>query len=162
MKAVGEGFMTDATMVRPIEILLVEDSPTDAFLTREAFNRSKLLNKMHVVDNGDAAIAYLRGQGSEAPQARPDLILLDLNLPKKDGKEVLKEIKADDELKTIPVVVLTSSKDEEDVLRSYKLHANCYITKPVEFQKLAEVVKCLRDFWFSVVTLPNLIYRQPE
>ena len=147
--------MTEVTMVRPIEILLVEDSPTDAFLTREAFSRSKLLNKMHVVDNGADAIAFLRREGPYAQGPRPDLILLDLNLPRKDGKEVLQEIKSDDDLKTIPVVILTSSKEEEDVLRSYRLHANCYITKPVEFQRLSEVVKCIREFWFSVVTLPN-------
>ena len=146
--------MNEAMTIRPIEILLVEDSPTDAFLTQEAFNRSKLLNKMHVVDNGVDAMAFLRRQGSHAQGPRPDLILLDLNLPRKDGKEVLEEIKSDDDLKSIPVVILTSSKEEEDVLRSYKLHANCYITKPVEFQRLSEVVKCIREFWFSVVTLP--------
>jgi len=147
--------MTEATMVRPIEILLVEDSPTDAFLTQEAFNRSKVLNKMHVIDNGADAMAFLRREGPYAQGQRPDLILLDLNLPRKDGKEVLQEIKSDDDLKAIPVVILTSSKEEEDVLRSYELHANCYITKPVEFQRLTEVVKCIREFWFSVVTLPN-------
>ena len=147
--------MTEPTMVRPIEILLVEDSPTDAFLTQEAFNRSKLLNKVHVVDNGADAIAFLRRQNAYAKSPRPDLILLDLNLPRKDGKEVLQEIKSDDDLKTIPVVILTSSKEEEDVVRSYKLHANCFITKPVEFQRLSEVVKSIREFWFSVVTLPN-------
>jgi len=154
--------MTEAGMVRPIEILLVEDSPTDAFLTQEAFNRSKLLNRMHVVDNGADAISFLRSQGRYVQEPRPDLILLDLNLPRKDGREVLEEIKSDDELKSIPVVILTSSKEEEDVLRSYSLHANCYITKPVEFQRLAEVVKCIREFWFSVVTLPNSVFQGPE
>ena len=147
--------MSEATMARPIEILLVEDSPTDAFLTQEAFKRSKLLNKMHVIDNGADAMAFLRREGPYAQCPRPDLILLDLNLPRKDGKEVLQEIKSEDDLKAIPVVILTSSKEEEDVLRSYELHANCYITKPVEFQRLSEVVQCIREFWFSVVTLPD-------
>ena len=153
--------MEEATMLRPIEILLVEDSPTDVFLTQEAFNRSKLMNRMHVVDNGADAMAFLRCQGPYARESRPDLILLDLNLPRKDGREVLQEIKSDDDLKTIPVVILTSSKEEEDVVRSYQLHANCYITKPVEFQRLAEVVQCIREFWFSVVTLPGSAFREP-
>ena len=110
---------------------------------------------MHIVDNGADAMAFLRREGPYAQGPRPDLILLDLNLPRKNGREVLQEIKSEDDLKAIPVVILTSSKEEEDVVRSYKLHANCYITKPVEFQRLSEVVKCVREFWFSVVTLPN-------
>ena len=151
--------MTETMTVRPIQILLVEDSPTDAFLTQEAFDRSKVLNKMHVVGNGADAIAFLRRQGPYAQSPRPDLILLDLNLPRKNGREVLQEIKSDDDLKTIPVVILTASKEEEDIVRSYKLHANCYITKPVEFQRLSEVVQSIREFWFSVVTLPNPLSR---
>jgi len=147
--------MPEAQMARPIEILLVEDSPTDALMTQEAFNGSKLLNKIHVVDNGVDALDFLRKRGPYAEVSRPDLILLDLNLPKKNGREVLEEIKNDTDLRIIPVVVLTSSKAEEDILKSYKLHANCYITKPVEFSKLIEIVQSIREFWFSVVTLPR-------
>lgn len=143
------------SMGKPIEILLVEDSPSDAFLTKEAFNGSKLLNRMHVVDNGVDAISFLRQEGQYAQELRPDLILLDLNLPMKNGREVLEEIKADESLKSIPVVVLTSSEAEEDILRSYDLHANCYITKPIEFEKLAAIVRSIREFWFTVVTLPG-------
>jgi CheY-like chemotaxis protein len=123
-------------------------------MTREAFDHSKLLNKMHVVDNGADALAFLRREGAYSKEPRPDLILLDLNLPKKDGREVLEAIKTDDNLRIIPVVVLTSSKTEEDIVKSYGLHANCYVTKPVEFDQLAEVVRTIRHFWFSVVTLP--------
>jgi two-component system, chemotaxis family, response regulator Rcp1 len=149
-----EEFMPESVMGRPIEILLVEDSPTDALLTREALNGSKLLNKLHVVDNGVDAIAFLRRGGPFASVPRPDLILLDLNLPRMDGREVLREIKADDDLRVIPVVVLTSSDAEEDILKSYNLNANCYITKPVEFDKFLKVVRSIREFWFAVVTLP--------
>ena len=146
--------MPEATMGRPIEILLVEDSPSDALLTREALNTCKLLNKLHVVDNGVDAIAFLRREGPFASEPRPDLILLDLNLPKRDGREVLREIKADDDLRVIPVVVLTSSDAKEDILKSYKLNANCYITKPVEFDNFVKVVRSIREFWFAAVTLP--------
>jgi two-component system, chemotaxis family, response regulator Rcp1 len=146
--------MPEAVMYRHIEILLVEDSPSDAFLIREALSGSKLLNKLHVVENGVDAIAFLRREGAFASEPRPDLILLDLNLPKMDGREVLREIKADDDLRAIPVVVLTSSDAEEDILKSYKLNANCYITKPVEFDKFVKVVRSIREFWFAVVTLP--------
>ena len=146
--------MPEAVMIRYIEILLVEDSPSDALLTREALNTSKLLNKLHVVENGVDAIAFLRRERPFASEPRPDLILLDLNLPKMDGREVLREIKKDDDLRAIPVVVLTSSDAEEDILKSYNLHANCYITKPVEFDKFVKVVRSIREFWFAVVTLP--------
>jgi len=146
--------MPETAICRPIEILLVEDSPSDALLTREALNGSKLLNKLHVVDNGVDAIAFLRRDGPFANVPRPDLILLDLNLPKMDGREVLREIKGDDDLRVIPVVVLTSSDAEEDILKSYKLNANCYITKPVEFDKFVKVVRSIREFWIAVVTLP--------
>jgi CheY-like chemotaxis protein len=137
-----------------IDILLVEDSPSDVLMTQEALDYHKVLNQLHVVDDGEEAIAYLRRQGPFAQSPRPGLILLDLNLPKKGGLEVLRDIKADANLQSIPVVVLTSSKAEEDIVKSYGLHANCYITKPVEFTKFIEVVRTLREFWFSVVTLP--------
>ena len=146
--------MPEAVMYRHIEILLVEDSPSDALLTREALKTSKLMNNLHVVENGVDAIAFLRREGAFASEPRPDLILLDLNLPKMDGREVLREIKADDDLRVIPVVVLTSSDAEEDILKSYNLHASCYITKPVEFDKFLKVVRSIREFWFAVVTLP--------
>ena len=147
--------MTEPDAIRPIEILLVEDSPSDALMTQEAFEHFKLLNKIHLVDNGVDALSFLRQEGRYAEEPRPDLILLDLNLPRKNGREVLQAIKADERLKTIPVVILTSSKAEEDILRSYGFHANCYVTKPVEFDKLTEVVQSIHHFWFSVVTLPS-------
>jgi CheY-like chemotaxis protein len=137
-----------------IDILLVEDSPTDALMAREALEFSKVLNHIHCVEDGVEAMAFLRREGRFRDVPRPGLILLDLNLPRKSGREVLEEVKADESLRTIPVVVLSTSKAEEDVLRSYGLHANCYITKPVEFHKFAEVVRSIRDFWFSIVTLP--------
>jgi len=137
-----------------IEILLVEDSPSDADLTIETFNESKVLNHIHVAEDGVEALDFLfrRGKYKDAP--RPDLILLDLNLPKKNGREVLAEIKANPELQTIPVVVLTTSAAEEDILRSYQLHANCYITKPVDFEQFTKIVKLISDFWFAAVRLP--------
>lgn len=140
---------------RSVDILLVEDSPTDALMTREALEFSKVLNRLHLVEDGVDAMAFLRREGrfSEAP--RPGLILLDLNLPRKSGREVLMEIKSTPELKAIPVVILSTSRAEEDVARSYNLHANCYITKPVEFYKFAEVIQSVREFWFDVVTLPQ-------
>jgi chemotaxis family two-component system response regulator Rcp1 len=141
--------------IRPIEILLVEDSPTDVLMTKEAVQCAKVLNNLHVVEDGVDAMAFLRKQGAHAGVPRPDLILLDLNLPRRDGREVLAEIKADPELRIIPVVVLTTSKAEEDVLKAYGLHANCYITKPVDFASFAEVVRSIEQFWFTVVTLPT-------
>lgn len=144
-----------AENLRPIEILLVEDSPTDVLMTREALQYGKILNNLHVVENGVDAMSFLRRQGTHATAPRPDVILLDLNLPRKDGREVLAEIKADPALKIIPVVVLTTSKAEEDVLKAYGLHANCYITKPVDFPRFAEVVRSIEQFWFTVVTLPT-------
>ena len=133
---------------------MVEDSPSDALITREALEYAKVLNRVHVVEDGVRAIAFLRKEGPYAQAPRPDLILLDLNLPKKDGREVLAEIKADDQLKTIPVVVLTTSRAEDDILRAYGLHANCYIAKPVDFVRFAEVVRAIEHFWFTVVNLP--------
>ena len=147
--------MTQARTGRPIEILLVEDSPTDALLTREALEQSKILNQLHRVENGVEALAFLRREGQYAGTPCPDLILLDLNLPKKSGIEVLQEIKEDEDLRIIPVVVLTTSKSEEDIVKSYDLHANCYIIKPVDFNKFTEVIQSIREFWFSVVTLPR-------
>ncbi|MGO8702247.1 MAG: response regulator [Candidatus Brocadiia bacterium] len=139
---------------RPIEILLVEDSAADVGLTVEAFKDAKIFNRMSVVEDGVEAMAFLRREGSHARAPRPDLILLDLNLPRKDGRQVLKEIKAEPALRNIPVVVLTTSKGEEDVLRAYDLHANCYVKKPVDFNRFMDVVKSIESFWLTVVTLP--------
>jgi chemotaxis family two-component system response regulator Rcp1 len=146
--------MNQESNLRPIEILMVEDSPSDALISREALAYAKVLNHLHVVEDGVRAIAFLRREGLYAQAPRPALILLDLNLPKKDGREVLAEVKADDQLKTIPVVVLTTSRAEEDILRAYGLHANCYITKPVDFVRFAEVVRAIEHFWFTIVSLP--------
>jgi chemotaxis family two-component system response regulator Rcp1 len=139
---------------RPIEILLVEDNPADVRLTEEAFRDNKILNRLNVVGDGVEAMAYLNGTGAYQGRNMPDIVLLDLNLPRKDGREVLREMKNDDELKKIPVVVLTTSRAEEDILRSYELHANCYVTKPVDFQQFADVVRSIEHFWFKVVKLP--------
>jgi CheY-like chemotaxis protein len=139
---------------KPIEILLVEDSPGDVRLCIEALKEAKVHNRLTVAADGVEAMAALRRQGRHAGTARPDLILLDLNLPKKDGREVLAEIKADDKLKRIPIVVLTTSQAEEDVVRAYDLHANCYITKPVDFRQFIKVVQSIEDFWLTVVKLP--------
>lgn len=143
------------TSGRPIEILLVEDNPGDVRLTQEALKEGKVRNRMQVVGDGVEAMAYLRREGRYADAARPDLVLLDLNLPRKDGREVLAEIKGDDALKVIPVVVLTTSSAEEDVLRSYNLHANCYIVKPVDLDQFIRAVKYIDDFWLTVVKLPG-------
>jgi CheY-like chemotaxis protein len=140
---------------RPIEILLVEDNPGDVRLTEEALKEGKVINHLAVARDGEEAMAILRRQGRHAGAVRPDIILLDLNLPKKDGREVLEEIKHDKSLAIIPVVVLTTSQDEQDVLKSYKLHANCYITKPVDLNQFLSVVKSIEEFWFSVVVLPK-------
>ena len=139
---------------RPVEILLVEDNPGDERLTREALKEGKVYSNLHWVKDGVEAMEFLRRQGKFAEAPRPDIILLDLNLPKKDGREVLQDIKNDNELKRIPVVVLTTSKAEEDVLRTYNLHANCYVTKPVDLEKFIVVVKSIDVFWLTVVTLP--------
>jgi CheY-like chemotaxis protein len=139
---------------RPVEILLVEDNPGDERLTREALKEGKVYSNLHWVKDGVEAMEFLRRQGRYSSVPRPDIILLDLNLPKKDGREVLQDIKNDPELKRIPVVVLTTSKAEEDVLRTYNLHANCYVTKPVDLEKFIVVVKSIDVFWLTVVTLP--------
>jgi chemotaxis family two-component system response regulator Rcp1 len=139
----------------PIEVLLVEDSPGDVRLTKEAFKDAKVHIKLHVASDGAEAMAFLGREGKHENAPRPDLILLDLNLPKKDGREVLEEIKESPSLKSIPVVVLTTSASEEDILRSYLLHANCYITKPVDLDGFLKVVKSIDNFWLSVVKLPR-------
>ncbi|MGC9970154.1 MAG: response regulator [Bryobacteraceae bacterium] len=139
---------------RPIEILLVEDSPSDTDLTVAALAAAKVCNSLSVVEDGVQAMEFLRRQGNYAQAPRPDLILLDLNLPRKDGREVLAEIRADEKLTAIPVVVLTTSQAEKDVLQAYALHANCYVTKPVDFQQFLEVVKAIEGFWLTVVKLP--------
>jgi chemotaxis family two-component system response regulator Rcp1 len=139
----------------PVEILLVEDNPGDVRLTKEALKEGKVYSNLHWAKDGVEALEFLRRQGPHANAPRPDIILLDLNLPKKDGREVLSVIKSDDLLKHIPVVVLTTSKAEEDVLRSYELHANCYVTKPVDLDKFILVVKSIDRFWLTVVTLPT-------
>ena len=141
--------------VKPIELLLVEDSEPDVRLTIEALREAKVKNRLWVAEDGVEAMEFLRQQNRHADAPRPDLILLDLNLPRKDGREVLRELKADDSLRRIPVVILTTSRSEEDVLRAYDLHANCYITKPVDFSRFMEVVKSIEDFWLTVVKLPE-------
>ena len=147
--------MTQPTDSQPIVVLLVEDDPGDVVLIQEAFEHNKVRNHLHVVGDGVEAMAYLRGEGPHAGAPRPDLILLDLNLPRKDGREVLSEIKADARLRMIPVVVLTTSEAEEDVLRSYDLHANAYVTKPVDFGRFIEVVRQIDEFFVTVVKLPG-------
>jgi len=142
-------------MSRPIEILLVEDNEGDARLTLEAFKEGKVMNNLTVVRDGVEALAYLRQEGQYAGAMQPDLILLDLNLPKKDGREVLDDIKRDARLKHIPVVILTTSQAEQDIVKSYELHANCYIAKPVDLDQFMSVVKSVQDFWLSVVKLPS-------
>jgi CheY-like chemotaxis protein len=138
-----------------ISVLLVEDDPGDVVLIREAFEHNKVYNRLHVVSDGVQALEFLRGEGEHVGAPRPDLVLLDLNLPRKDGREVLAEVKADPDLRTIPVVVLTTSEAEEDIVRSYDLHANAYVTKPVDFERFIEVVRQIDDFFVSVVKLPH-------
>ncbi|GGV16573.1 response regulator [Actinomadura sp. LOL_016] len=145
--------MTDGP--RPIDVLLVEDDPGDVLLTTEAFEHNKVQNGLHVVEDGEKAMAFLRQEGEYAGKPRPDLVLLDLNLPRKDGREVLQEIKDDENLRSIPVVVLTTSEADEDILRSYRLHANAYVTKPVDFERFVSVVRRIDDFFVSVVKLPR-------
>ena len=141
--------------VRPVQILLVEDNSGDVGLTLEALKEATLPNKLTVVKNGIEALSLMRRQGQYAQAARPDLILLDLNLPRKDGRKVLADIKSDDNLKRIPVVVLTTSEDEQDIMESYNLHANCYIVKPLDLDRFITVVKAIEDFWLRIVVLPK-------
>lgn len=147
--------MTQFEGERPIEVLLVEDDPGDVMMTREAFQDYKLHNQLHVVSDGAEAMAFLRQEGEYAGRPRPDLVLLDLNLPRMDGRQVLEAIKSDPELASIPVVVLTTSENEDDVLRSYSLHANAYVTKPVDFARFIEVIRQIDDFFVTVVRLPR-------
>ncbi len=138
----------------PIEILLVEDNPGDVRLAKEALKESKMRNRVFVVEDGVEALAFLRREGEYADSPRPDLVLLDLNLPRKSGREVLAEIKSDDELKRIPVVILTVSRSDEDILKAYDLHANCYVTKPLDFEQFMKITKSIEDFWLTIVKLP--------
>ena len=140
--------------LRPIEILLVDDNPGDIRLTQEALKESKVLNNIHIVEDGMEALEFLRKEGRFKSVITPDIVLLDLNLPKRNGREVLAEIKNDDFLKKIPVVILTMSRAEEDILKSYALHANCYITKPVDMDQFIKIVRSIENFWFSIVRLP--------
>jgi len=140
---------------RPAEILLVEDNPGDVELTREALDEGRVANNLHVVDDGADAVDFLFRRGKFAKAPRPDIILLDLNLPKKDGRQVLSEIKTEPELSQIPVVVLTTSQAEEDILRAYQLHANCYVIKPVDFNQFLHIISMIEEFWLSVVKLPK-------
>ncbi len=143
-------------LVEAIDILLVEDNPGDVLLTREALKDMKMKNNLYVVRDGVEAMDFLTRRDPFSESPRPDIILLDLNLPRKDGREVLAEIKADELLRRIPVVILTTSDDERDILASYNLHANCYITKPVDMRRFIEIVKNIENFWFSIVKLPPL------
>ena len=145
---------SDAKAPQSVDILLVEDNPGDVRLIQEALQDGKLLNRIATVSDGQKALAYLRKQGSYARATRPDLILLDLNIPRKDGREVLAEIKTDPHLRSIPVVIVTSSQAEEDILRSYNTHANCYVAKPVDLEKFVAVVKAIEEFWVTIVKLP--------
>jgi len=147
--------MSTPQIMEPIDVLLVEDDPGDTLMIREAFEDNKVRNTLACVTDGVEAMRFLRREGEYADAPRPDLVLLDLNLPRKDGREVLGEIKGDDALSTIPVVVLTTSQAEEDVLRSYKLHANAYVTKPVDFDRFIEVVRQIDEFFVTVVKLPR-------
>jgi len=143
-----------AEEVRPIEVLLVEDDDGDVLMTREALDEGKVLNRLSVVGDGVEAVNYLRKSGRYADAARPDLVLLDLNLPRRDGRQVLEEVKNDPDLRRIPIVVLTTSEAEEDILRSYDLHANAYVTKPVDFERFVEVIRQIDEFFISVVRVP--------
>jgi two-component system, chemotaxis family, response regulator Rcp1 len=146
--------MVTKSLHKLIEILLVEDSPADVLITREAFEEARLLNSIHVAEDGVQAMEFLRREGRYASAPRPDLILLDLNLPRKNGREVLAEIKGDPDLKAIPVIILTTSGANDDILKAYDLYANCYVVKPVGFENFLKAVQSIRNFWFSVVALP--------
>lgn len=144
----------DNSDIKIIDILIIEDNPGDARLIKEVLKEGKILNSLHIVKDGVQAVNFLHKKNGYSNVPTPDLIILDLNLPKKDGREVLSEIKADNTLKKIPVVIMTISQAEEDILRSYNLHANCYITKPLDFNQFIKVIKSIEDFWFSIVKLP--------
>jgi two-component system, chemotaxis family, response regulator Rcp1 len=146
--------MAAETKLEPVVILLVEDNPVDVMITKKALSEGRVSNKLHVAEDGEEAMDFLykRGKYSSAPS--PEIILLDLNLPKKDGREILAEVKADPSLRRIPVVIITTSQDKEDIWRSYNLQANCFITKPVDMEQFTKALECLGEFWFSVVRLP--------
>ena len=149
--------METKLMGRPVEFLLAEDIPGDVRLTKEALRESKISNNLNVVPDGVEAMAFLRREGKYADAPRPDVILLDLNLPKKDGREVLAEVKADPVLRLIPVVIITSSEAEQDVLKTYELYANCYVTKPVDLEQFIKVIQSIETFWLTIVTLPSSV-----
>jgi CheY-like chemotaxis protein len=149
-----EAMAMEHVSVRPIEILLIEDNPGDARLTQEALREGRVRNRLSHVIDGVEAMAFVRREPPFADAPRPDLILLDLNLPRKDGREVLAELKADPRLRLIPVVVLTTSEAEQDILRAYELHGNCYITKPVDLEKFLDIVRAVENFWLAIVKLP--------
>jgi len=146
--------MSESDKGRPVEILLAEDNPGDAELTRKALERGNIINNLHVVEDGVEAVAYLRQEEEYADKPRPDLVLLDLDMPRMDGREVLEEIKDDEDLRRIPVVVMTSSEAEEDIVQSYDLHANAYLTKPVDFGGFMDIVSSIEEFWLTVVKMP--------
>lgn len=147
--------MSSGTFAKCIDILMVEDNPGDVGLTEAALEENKMCNQLHVAKDGEEAMDFLLRNGSHNDAPRPDLIILDLNMPRKDGRDVLKEIKTNSDLKTIPVVILTSSEAEEDIIKSYNLHANCYIKKPLDFGEFMKVVKSIENFWMSIVVLPR-------
>ena len=147
--------MVPGTKVQPVEILLVEDNPVDVMMTKEAFNGGRVCNNLHVAEDGEEAMDFLYKRGKFPSAPLPEIILLDLNLPRKDGREVLAEIKRDPALRHIPVIVLTTSQDQEDISRSYELQASCFITKPVDMEQFTKAMECLEEFWFTVVRLPG-------
>jgi two-component system, chemotaxis family, response regulator Rcp1 len=147
--------MVPGTKLQPVEILLVEDNPVDVMMTKEVFASGRICNNLYVVEDGEEAIDFLYRRGKYSSAPLPDVILLDLNLPRKDGREVLADIKKDPSLRHIPVIVLTTSEDQEDIRNTYELQANCFITKPVEMKQFTEVLQCIGDFWFAVVQLPG-------
>ena len=147
--------MVPGTKVEPVEILLVEDNPVDVMLTKEAFSSGRVLNNLHVAEDGEEAMEFLHKRGKFSSAPSPAIILLDLNLPRKDGREVLAEIKADPLLQHIPVIILTTSESEEDIQRSYELRANCFITKPVDMEQFTKAIECIGVFWFTLVELPS-------
>jgi two-component system, chemotaxis family, response regulator Rcp1 len=147
--------MVSGTKLTPVEILLVEDNPVDVMMTKEVFASGRICNNLYVVEDGEEAIDFLYRRGKYSSMPLPDVILLDLNLPRKDGREVLAEIKEDESLRHIPIIVLTTSEDEDDILNSYELQANCFITKPVDMDQFTQVLECIGDFWFAVVQLPR-------
>jgi CheY-like chemotaxis protein len=148
--------MAPGTKVQPVEILLVEDNPVDVLVTKEAFKGGRVFNNLHVAEDGEEAMDYLYKRGKYSSAASPEIILLDLNLPRKDGREVLTEIKGDPVLRHIPVIILTTSEDQEDIWRSYELQASCFITKPVDMEQFTKALECLGEFWFTLVRLPTL------